>query len=145
MLSKPCYVWLFKRSSHTSEITLKKDKLILRKYLLLRQMVSLQWLDETVVLLHSLKRKNGHLVMKFHCIVHHESLCAKIPNSNLARVIATTTKIVNFIVACSATTYRLFCSFDEMENAHRALPLHCTSSWLSCGKVLVKFGNVWMK
>ena len=26
-----------------------------------------------------------------------------------------------------------------MESAHRDLPLHCTSRWLSCGKVLVRF------
>ena len=26
-----------------------------------------------------------------------------------------------------------------MESAHRDLPLHCTSRWLSCGKLLVKF------
>ena len=69
-------------------------------------------------------------VMKFHCIIHQESLCAKIPNSNLAGVIATTTKIVNFNVARSATTHRQFGFFlDEMESAHRDLPLHCTSRY----------------
>ena len=94
-----------------------------------------------------IEEKIGHPVMKFHCIIHQESLCAKIPNSNLASVIATTTKIVNFIVARSATTHRHFRSFlDEMESAHRDLPLHCPSRWLSCGKVLVRFFlNVWMK
>ena len=87
-----------------------------------------------------IEKKIDHPVMKFHCIIHQENLCAKIPNSNLASVIATTTKIVNFIVARSATTHRQFRSFlDEMESAHRDLPLHCTSRWLSCGKVLVNF------
>lgn len=79
-----------------------------------------------------IEEKIGHSVMKFHCITHQESLCAKIPNSNLGSVIATTTKIVNFIVARSATTHRQFRSFlDEMESTHRDLPLHCTSRWLS--------------
>ena len=65
-----------------------------------------------------IKEKIGHPVMKFHCIIYQESLCAMIPNSNLASVIATTTKIVNFIVARSATTHRQFGSFlDEMESA----------------------------
>ena len=71
------------------------------------------------------EEKIGHLVMKFHCIIYQESLCAKIPNSNPANVIATTTKIVNFIVARSETTHRQFRSFlDEMESAHCDLPLH---------------------
>ena len=78
--------------------------------------------------------------MEFHCIIYQESLCGKIPNSNLASVIATITKIVNLIVARSATTHRQFCSFfNEVESAHCDLPLHCTSRWLSCGKVLVRF------
>ena len=55
--------------------------------------------------------KIGHPVIKFHCIIHQESLCAKMPNSNLVNVIATTTKIVDFIVARSATTHRQFRSF----------------------------------
>ena len=80
------------------------------------------------------------VVMEFDCIIYQENLCGKIPNSNLASVIANTTKIFNFIVARSATTHRQFRSFfDEMESAHRDLPLHCTSRWLSCGKVLVRF------
>ena len=55
-------------------------------------------------------------------------------------MIVTTTKIVNFIVARSATTHRQFRAFlDEMESAHRDLLLRCTSRWLSCGKVLVSF------
>ena len=78
--------------------------------------------------------------MKFHCTIHQESLCAKISNSNLASVIETTTKAVNLIVARSATTHRQFRFFlDEMERAHRDLPLHCTFKWLSCGKALVRF------
>ena len=79
-----------------------------------------------------IEKKIGHPVMKFHCITHQKNICGSIPNLNLASVIATTTKIVNFIVARSATTHRQFRSFlDEMENAYGDLPLHCTSRWLS--------------
>ena len=60
-----------------------------------------------------IEEKIGHLVMTFHYIIHQESLCGKIPNSNLASVIATTTKIVNFIVARSATTHQQFRSFPN--------------------------------
>ena len=81
-----------------------------------------------------IEEKIGHPIMKFQCIIHQESLCTMIHNLNLPNVIATTTKIVNFIVAHSATTHRQFRSFfDEMKSAHRDLPLHCTSRWLSCG------------
>ena len=51
-----------------------------------------------------IEEKIGHPVIKYHCIIYQENLCAKIPNSNFASVIATTTKIVNFIVTRSATT-----------------------------------------
>ena len=55
-------------------------------------------------------------------------------------MIAITTKIVNFIVARSATTHRQLRSFlDEVGSTHRDFPLHCTSRWLSCGRVLVRF------
>ena len=120
----------------------EKRQMILRKYLLLRQMVPLPWLDigQDRSFFALIEEKIGHSVIKYHCIIHQESLRAKVPNSNFASVIATTTKIVNFIFIRSATTHRQFCSFlDEMESAHRDLRLHCTSRWLSCGKVLVRF------
>ena len=82
-----------------------------------------------------IEEKIGHPVMKFHCVIHQESLCSKIPNSNLASVIATTTAIV----ARSATTHRRFRFFlNKIKSAHRDLLLHCTSRWLSCGKVFVR-------
>ena len=87
-----------------------------------------------------IEEKIGYSVKKSHCIIHQESLCAKIPNSNLASVIATTVKIVNFIVARSAATHRQFRYFlNEIESAQCDLPLHYTSRWLSCGKVLMRF------
>ena len=84
--------------------------------------------------------------MKFHCIIHQESLCATTSNSNLAGVTATTTKIVNFLVARFATTHRQFPFFlDETESAHRDIPLRCTSRWVSCDNVLVNLLKAWMK
>ena len=98
--------------------------------------VMVRWDHGFVVLVED---KKDHSVMKFHRIIHQESLCATIPKSSLATVIATTTKFVNFIVAHSASTHWQFHAFlDEMESAHRDFPLHCISRWLSCSKVLVK-------
>ena len=53
-------------------------------------------------------RNIGHPVVKLHCIIHQENLCAKISNSALNDVMSTVTKIVSFLVARSATTHRQF-------------------------------------
>ena len=53
-----------------------------------------------------IEQKIRHPVMKLHCIVHQENLCAKISNSALNDVMSIVTKIVNFLVARSATTHR---------------------------------------
>ena len=53
---------------------------------------------------------------------------------------STETKIVNFLVARSATTHRQFRSLlEDMESLYRDLPLHCSVRWLSRGKVLFRF------
>ena len=81
-----------------------------------------------------------HPVMKLHCVVHQENLCAKISNSALNNVMSTVTKIVNFLVARSATTHRQFQSLlEEMESSFHDLPPHCSVRWLSRGKVLLRF------
>ena len=87
-----------------------------------------------------IEQKIRHPVMKLHCIVHQENLCAKISNSALIDVMSTVRKIVNFLVARSATTHRQFRSLLEgMESSFRDLPLHCSVRWLSRGKVLLWF------
>ena len=84
-----------------------------------------------------IEKKIRHPVMKLHCIVHEENLCAKILNSALYDVMSTVTKIVNFLVARSATTHRQFRSLlEEMESSYRDLHLHCSESR---GKVLLRF------
>ena len=66
--------------------------------------------------------------------------CAKISNSALNDVMSTVTKIVNFLVARSATTHRQFRSLlKEIKSPYRDLPLHCSVRWLSRGKVLLRF------
>ena len=87
-----------------------------------------------------IEQKIRHPVLKLHCIVHQENLCAKISNSALNDVMSTVTEIVNFLVARSATTHRQFRSLlEEMESSYRDLHLHCSVRWLSRGKVLLRF------
>ena len=78
--------------------------------------------------------------MTLHCIGYQENLCAKISNSALYDVMSTVMKIVNSLVARSATTHRQFRSLpQEMESSYRDLPLHCSVKWLSRGKFTLKF------
>ena len=86
-----------------------------------------------------IEQKIRHHVMKLHCIVHQENLCAKISNSALNDVMSTVTKTVNPLVARSATTHRQFRSLlEEMESSYRNLPLLSSVGWLSrCTKIFV--------
>ena len=89
---------------------------------------------------HLIEQKIRHPLMKLHCIVHQGNLCAKISNSALNDVMSTVTKIVNFLVARSATTHRQFRSLlEETESSHRDLHLHYSVRWLSRGKAFLSF------
>ncbi len=87
-----------------------------------------------------IEEKVGHPIMKLHCIIHQENLCAKMSNSDLNEVMATVAKVINFIVKRSTLTHRQFRSLlEEMDSAYTDLPLHSAVRWLSCGKVLERF------
>ena len=59
-----------------------------------------------------IEQKIRHPVMKLHCIVHKENLCAKISNSVLNDVMITVTKIVNFLFASPPPLLQHTGSFD---------------------------------
>ena len=87
-----------------------------------------------------IEEKVGHPVMKFHCIIHQENLCAKMSKTDFNDVMATVAKVINFLVKRSALTHRQFRSLlEEMDSAYPDLPLHSAVRWLSCGKVLERF------
>ncbi len=72
----------------------------------------------------------GHPIMKFHCIIHQENLCAKMSNSDLNEVMATVVKIVYFIVKQSSPHTRQFQFFlEEMDCAYKDIPLHSAKPW----------------
>ena len=84
--------------------------------------------------------KIEHPILKLHCILHQENLCAKISSSDLNKVMATVTKIVNLLVAHSSLTHRQFQAFlEEVDSAYKDIPMHTNARWLSCGKVLERF------
>ncbi|KAG9259865.1 general transcription factor II-I repeat domain-containing protein 2-like [Astyanax mexicanus] len=87
-----------------------------------------------------IEEKVGHPIMKLHCIIHQENLCAKMSNSDFNDVMATVAKVINFLVKRSALTHRQFRSLlEEMDSEYADLPLHSAVRWLSCGKVLERF------
>ncbi|XP_026475737.1 general transcription factor II-I repeat domain-containing protein 2-like, partial [Ctenocephalides felis] len=82
----------------------------------------------------------GHKILNFHCIIHQESLVAKISSQRLIPVMNTVVKIVNFIVSRSSLTHRQFKSLvEEMESEYVDLPSYSHVRWLSRGNVLNKF------
>jgi len=82
----------------------------------------------------------GRQVLSFHCIIHQESLCAKMSSLCLNFVMGTVIKIVNFIVSRSSLIHRQFKSLlQEMESAYMDLPLYSNVHWLSRGNVLNRF------
>uniref|UniRef100_UPI00358FEE4E general transcription factor II-I repeat domain-containing protein 2-like n=1 Tax=Myxine glutinosa TaxID=7769 RepID=UPI00358FEE4E len=89
-----------------------------------------------------IEEKVGHPIMKLHCIIHQENLCAKMSNSDLNEVMPTVVKVINFIVKRSALTHRQFQSLlEEMDCTCIDIPLHSAVRWLSCRKVLERFVN----
>lgn len=82
----------------------------------------------------------GRSVLNFHCIIHQESLCAKISAGSLKSVMDRVVKIVNYIVGRSSLIHRQFKAFlQELESAYSDIPLHNNVRWLSRGKVLSRF------
>ena len=73
-----------------------------------------------------IEQKIRRPVIKLYRIVHQENLCEKISNSTLNDEMSTITKIVNFLVARSATTHR---QFEEMEGSYHDLPQYCSVRW----------------
>ena len=87
-----------------------------------------------------LENKIGRDVLKVHCIIHQENLCAKISNSSLNDVMLLVTKIVNLLVARSSSTHRQFRALlEEFDSCYRDIPVYCKVRWLSRGKVLDRF------
>ena len=90
------------------------------------------------------EQKISYPVMKLHCIVHIENLCAKISNSALDDVMSTVTKIVNFLVARSAfhlfrQRSKLAGSFDLCLKRWKVRTVICLCTAVLDGYVAVRF------
>ncbi len=75
-----------------------------------------------------------HDLLKFHCIIHQEALCAK--SAGLADVMKVVVKTINFILS-RGLNYRQFRNLlDEIESQYSDLLYFCKVHWLSRGAML---------
>lgn len=76
-------------------------------------------------------------LLKYHCIIHQESLCGK--TLNLQHVMLPVVKCVNKIRAraLNRREFREYCEMLDLE--YGDLVLHCEVRWLSRGQVLNRF------
>lgn len=79
----------------------------------------------------------GRPLLKYHCIIHQESLCGK--TLNLQHVMLLVVKCVNKIRArgLNRREFREYCEMLDLE--YGDLVLHCEVRWLSRGQVLSRF------
>lgn len=82
-------------------------------------------------------RKFGGSVLKYHCILHQEQLCAK--SIGLKNVMQDVIAIVNNIRSKALSHRQFQALLDEMEAQYGDLLYHQEVRWLSRGKVLQRF------
>ena len=76
-------------------------------------------------------------IMKIHCIIHQEALCAK--NTKLDEIMQVVVKIVNIILS-RGLNHRQFRKFlEEIDAQHSDLKYFCDVRWLSRGNMLERF------
>ena len=76
-------------------------------------------------------------IIKLHCVIHQEALCAK--SCNIKDIMSTVIKIINFILS-RGLNHRLFRQLlQDMDATYTDLVYYCDVRWLSRGKMLLRF------
>uniref|UniRef100_A0A3P9KD40 SPIN-DOC-like zinc-finger domain-containing protein n=1 Tax=Oryzias latipes TaxID=8090 RepID=A0A3P9KD40_ORYLA len=79
----------------------------------------------------------GGKVAQYHCILHHEQLCAK--TIGLADVVRDVVKVINCIRS-KALSHRQFRAFlDEVDAQYKDILYHPEVRWLSRGQLITEF------
>ncbi|XP_069610593.1 general transcription factor II-I repeat domain-containing protein 2A-like [Ranitomeya imitator] len=81
----------------------------------------------------------GHPIVPFHCIIHHEALCAKAGFTDLNDLMSVVTKIVNLIAARPLHKREFSALLLEVDSTYSGLLMYNNVRWLSRGKVLERF------
>lgn len=82
-------------------------------------------------------RQCGGQILKYHCILHQEQLCAK--SVGLKNVMQDVVSIVNNIRSKALSHRQIQAMLDEMEAQYGDVLHHQEVRWLSRGKVLRRF------
>ena len=78
-------------------------------------------------------------VVRFHCIIHQEALCAKDSTRKLEDVLKDVTKIVNYIIARALNFRQFQALLGEVKAKYDTLLMYNNVRWLSRGRVLERF------
>ncbi len=85
------------------------------------------------------KREEIPNFIRFHCIIHQESLVSKLRNKTFQNVMQTVVCVVNFIIS-RALNHRQFRQLiEDYDTEYSDLLMHSEVRWLSRGKVLERF------
>ena len=76
-------------------------------------------------------------IIKLHCIIHQEALCAK--NTTMNHVMSIVVKIVNTILSRSLNHRQFQELLNEIKAQHTDLKYFCEVRWLSRGTMLERF------
>ncbi|GFS50185.1 general transcription factor II-I repeat domain-containing protein 2A [Trichonephila clavipes] len=81
----------------------------------------------------------GHSILKCHCIIHQQALCAKSGLTSLDNVITLVTKIVNLISSQALNKRKFDALLDEVNSVYNGLIMYNNVRWLSRGNVFQRF------
>ncbi|GFU43286.1 general transcription factor II-I repeat domain-containing protein 2A [Trichonephila clavipes] len=81
----------------------------------------------------------GHSILKCHCIIDQQALCAKSGLTSLDNVITLVTKIVNRISSQALNKRKFDALLDEVNSVYNGLIMYNNVRWLSRGNVLQRF------
>ncbi|XP_060865082.1 general transcription factor II-I repeat domain-containing protein 2A-like [Metopolophium dirhodum] len=81
----------------------------------------------------------SHPLIRFHCLIHQEALCAKDSLPSLQNVMEVVTKVVNFITSRALNNRQFTKLLDEVESQYAGLLMYNSVRWLSRGQVLHRF------
>ena len=87
-----------------------------------------------------LKQFLGRTLLKYHCIIHQESLCGK--SLQMKDIMSVVVKCVNDIRAAALKRREFRQLLNEVDEVYGKLLLHTEVRWLSRGKVLARFLTV---
>uniref|UniRef100_A0A3Q3AU70 HAT C-terminal dimerisation domain-containing protein n=1 Tax=Kryptolebias marmoratus TaxID=37003 RepID=A0A3Q3AU70_KRYMA len=86
-----------------------------------------------------LREHENRPILRFHCILHQEELCAQMCGEQLGEVMSLVIQMFNFTFARALNDRQSKTLLDEVGNSYPSLLLHSNVRWLLRVKVLSRF------